>query len=175
MKARVHDRADLEQKLEKLGTTFHKPLTQQDEIYVLASDTHAPSEFGRRILRIRQQEGENILTLKIHQSNELESVEKETTFGDIATMRSILELLGFTKTIELVKHRVQGKLGNYELCLDTVEGLGNFIEAEVFSEDEPQKVQAELWQFLQSLGIKEKDQETRGYDTLMRLKNERDT
>ena len=59
-----------------------------------------------------------------------------------------------------------------EICLDVVEGLGTFIEVEAFADGKTEEVQERLFAFLRTLGIKDEDRVTKGYDTLVREKNE---
>ncbi len=172
VKARVRDPQNLEVKINELGIKLSDSIWQRDSVFVPADDTSIQSQRGRRILRIREQKDKTLLTLKIHQSNELESIEKELAVSDPATMREIIEALGFVQIIQVEKQRRKGKFNQYEICLDSVSDLGDYIEVEVMSTNDPEEVQAELWEFLESLGLTQEDKETRGYDTLVRLKNE---
>ena len=58
------------------------------------------------------------------------------------------------------------------ICLDKVEGLGEFIEVEKITEqDDSIQTQKKLFDFLKSLGISEEDQVFKGYDTLIEEQN----
>ena len=59
-----------------------------------------------------------------------------------------------------------------EVCLDSVEGLGDFIWAEKLTEDntDHQQVMDELWTLLERFGASRADEVTDGYDTLMNRK-----
>lgn len=172
VKARVHDKQALLQAFTNLGVTLNEPLTQRDTVYLHKENTDMKSAFGRRILRIREQGRKTILTLKIHQSNELDSIEEEIIVDDAETAKAIIEHLDFVPVTEITKTRQTGHYQDYELCLDSVEGLGDFVEVEIFTDGDATVVQHELFDFLMTLGITKDDQETRGYDTLMRLKRE---
>jgi len=52
------------------------------------------------------------------------------------------------------------------ICLDEVEGLGSFIEVEKTSAEDGEAIQEELFNFLESLGVKREDRVFKGYDTL---------
>jgi adenylate cyclase class 2 len=52
------------------------------------------------------------------------------------TFETMLDRLGFTKTLEVNKWRETYKLGNASVSLDTVDGLGTFAEIEVIAENE---------------------------------------
>ena len=53
-----------------------------------------------------------------------------------ATFETMLDRLGFTRTLEVDKWRETYRLGNASVSLDTVEGLGTFAEIEVITENE---------------------------------------
>ena len=71
-------------------------------------------------------------------------------------MRDILGLLGFEKIVEVHKTRRKMKYNDYEICVDDVHGMGNFIEVEKFSDEPGEKIQSELFNF-KGLGIRGKN------------------
>ena len=78
--------------------------------------------------------------------------------------------MGYHKVVEVHKVRRKTNYNDWEICLDEVDGLGSFVEAEKLGEDgEAEAIQKELFDFLKTLGVKEEDQMTRGYDTLVYL------
>ena len=81
----------------------------------------------------------------------------------------MLLVLGWKPEVEVKKTRKKAKMGEYELCLDRVENLGDYLEIEKLTEDnvDPVKVVAELYGILEPFGLSKKDEESRGYDTLM--------
>lgn len=101
----------------------------------------------------------------------IQNLEKEIDVSDKNTLKDIIELLDFEKTVEVHKKRRRGKYNDYEICLDEVEGLGSFIEVEKMSDEDGKKVQNELFDFLKTLGIKDEDRILIGYDSMMWLKN----
>jgi len=56
--------------------------------------------------------------------------ELETAVGDQTTMEAILEELGFEALETVQKHRERFEHGEYTVTLDTVAGLGEFVEVE---------------------------------------------
>ena len=60
-------------------------------------------------------------------------------------------------------------MGDIELCLDEVPPLGVFLELEkLCAEDvDPIKVEAELLELVERLGITYKERMSKGYDVLM--------
>ena len=52
--------------------------------------------------------------------------------------------------------------------------LGTFVEVEKITEDvEAEAVQNELFEFLETLGVKKEDRIVQGYDTLFYLKHQK--
>lgn len=67
-------------------------------------------------------------------------IEYETSVGDSETMKNLLAALGFQEVFTVDKDRQEWKLksddrGEITLCIDTVEGLGSFMELETMIED----------------------------------------
>lgn len=167
VKARVANFKLLLEKLENLGCKISPPITQNDTVYLPNGITFKDISFGSNALRIRIQDGTALLTLKQRQKVELSAIEAETEITDVSNTRRMIELLGYYEAIKINKKRRTTQYKEYSICLDEVETLGNFIEVELFSQDDGAKIQEELFSFLKSLGIKDRDRERKGYDTLM--------
>ena len=171
VKAKVRNLDDLVSKLKEIGCVLNEPVVQDDCIYNKKGVDIRKGYDGSPILRIRKQGEKIIFTLKKNRSNELDCIEKEIEVSDKDILKDILELLDYENTIEVHKKRQRGKYGDYEICLDEVEGLGFFIEVEKMSDEDGEKVQNELFDFLKKLGIEDEDRVFYGYDTLVWLKN----
>lgn len=172
VKARVRDPQQVMTKLKELGITFSDPTTQSDVTFV-DSDYGAYQDFhpGKNILRIRKQGGQCLFTVKQPQKNELDNIEHETEILNPVEFREALLLMGYREAVKIHKTRRKAKFQDLEICLDEVSGLGTYIEVEKITEIESaDQVQAELFSFLEKLGVSASDQETHGYDTLVYLK-----
>lgn len=62
-------------------------------------------------------------------------MEYETAVGDRAVMGKLLEALGYRPAFTVRKTRREFRLDGVTLCLDTVEGLGEFLELETLAAD----------------------------------------
>jgi len=169
IKLKVKDLDFLEKELEKAGCAFSEPITQHDVIYSAKSieEEFDKSKEGDVIIRIRKQNGRAELNLKKQKTYEMDNLEYETEIKDPEEMHQILLILGWKPQIEVKKIRKKGKLGNYNICLDKVEKLGEFVEIEKITDDndDPQVVRKELFDIAKQFGFMESDEETRGYDT----------
>jgi len=172
VKAKIDNFELILEKLNNLGCTLSEPLTQKDMIF-LPSDIpfseirNRAIKQGVNVIRIRNQNGKLILTLKQPQANELDCIEKETVIEDANQMQDMLRLLNYVEVVKINKVRRKCKYQNYEICLDEVENLGNFIKIEKISDEDALKVQEELFQILMQLGVPKENRVLNGYDTLI--------
>lgn len=172
VKAKINNFEDIKNKLIALGCILSEPIIQDDYIYTIKNlDLH--KGYGDYpILRIREQNNNKIIfTLKKNRSNELDCIEKEVEVSDKNTMLEIFELMGYESNVEVHKTRIKCNYGEYEICLDDVRDLGFYIEVEKMSDEDGEKVQNELFDFLQTLGVSREDRVLNGYDTLIWMKN----
>ncbi len=171
VKARVGDHAVLLVKLSTIGCELSEPIIQDDSIFVNFEGPFTDYKPGTNFLRLRKSKGKTVFNLKQPQSNELDCIEHETEVADPEQMRNILKYMGYHEAVQVHKKRQKAKYKEYEICVDEVEGLGSFIEVEKMSDEDGEKVQEELFDFLKSLGVDPKDRVLQGYDTLIYLKN----
>ena len=170
VKAKVKDFDSIISKLKGMDCTLSEPIAQDDYIFnqkgiILGGNHDTP------VLRIREQGGKIIFTLKQIRSGELDCIEKEIEVSDRNILKDIIELLDFEQTVEVHKKRRKGNCRGYEICLDEVEELGSFIEVEKMSDEDGEKVQNELFDFLKELGVNPEDRVFKGYDTQVWLKH----
>ena len=173
IKLKVSDLASIEKQLIEKGCAISDSISQYDVIYSLKSSTEEfeSAKEGDVIIRIRHLKDKSELNLKKQKSNEMDNLEYETVVEDPKAMHLILTTLGWTPIIEIKKTRKKVKMGECEICLDTVDKLGTFIELEKMVDDDssPDEVRAELFAIAREFGLSEKDEETKGYDTQIYL------
>jgi adenylate cyclase class 2 len=175
VKARVKNLEKLKSKLEAMGCVFSKEIEQEDRIFTDSDEDFAAYQPGVNFLRIREQGDKVLFTLKRSRSNELDSIEHEITVNDADELKNIIQSLGYHEAARVNKRRQQTKYKEYQISLDEVEGLGKFIEVEQFTDEESKQAQEQLFKFLESLGVFRNDRVTRGYDTLVYLKEQNRT
>lgn len=154
------------------GIAVTRPVTQHDRVYG-QSGTDGAAENTSPWLRIRTETKngttKHIFTLKRSITHQMDSIEHETEVADAIELESIIAQLSFELYSDLTKTRQKAKMGDIEICIDTVDGLGTFIEAEKLTADDADydAVLRELWAVFESLGISHDDEVTDGYDVLM--------
>lgn len=155
--------------------TVTDPVTQHDRVYGEAG-TDGAAENTSPWLRIRTETKsgmtKHIFTLKRSVTNQMDSIEHETEVANVEELERIIAQLSFELYSDLTKTRQKAKMGDIEICLDTVDGLGTFIEAEKLTTDDADydSVLRELWAVFESLGIRHEDEVVDGYDVLMNKK-----
>lgn len=171
VKAKVEDTKHVLAALSQTGVLIGEPVTQHDVVYARpGARDNDPEE---NWLRIRTENGtRTIFTLKRSVTGELDSIEHETEVADEDELAKIIEYLGYHLYSDLTKTRQKARIGDVEICLDKVDQLGVFVEAEKMSDNDADAntVQSELWQVLDSLGVSRQSEVTEGYDVLMRKK-----
>lgn len=174
IKARVVDKSALLKVLAAKNITIHPPIKQRDRVFGRLDEEGHGFIHGSAWLRIRTEMKDNttkqILTLKKSVTNQMDSIEHETIVENEAELEKIILHLDFVPYSDLTKTRQKANTGNIEICVDTIEGLGDFIEVERLTDEDADydAVASELWELLERLGVRREDNVTDGYDILMR-------
>jgi len=138
--------------IESLGFVKLKVSHQVDRYHVV----NRTFDKRRTYLRLRNNTIKNNFSFDFHQIIS-DIATEETEIGlnssdDIFRMGTILDKLGYPFVCEVDKHRTVYKNGNIELVLDTVKGLGNFIEIEIAGNE----TQENLFQLAQKLSLNDR-------------------
>ncbi len=153
--------------LENNGCVFSEPIVQRDTVYIPNEQLTVPVPPEVNVLRIRRQKDKIFLTLKRPDvNNHLSKLEHELEIADAEQMTEIIKLLGFKVVADTTKTRRKCKINDYEICVDHVEGLGDFLEMEKITDEDPLVVQNALLEFLLKLKIDTSQKMDVGYDVL---------
>ncbi len=151
IKAYCDDHGPVRARLADMGARHAGAGTERDIYY-----NHPARDFAStdEALRIREDGGATVLTYKGPKIGTVSKtrVEEEVTVDDVESLRKILEFLGFTESGSVVKIRERYHLGEMEVCLDAVEGLGLFVELEKI-DVERERVEQELLAVARELGL----------------------
>jgi adenylate cyclase class 2 len=108
-------------------------VVQRDTYYDAPHRDFAETDEALRIRRVeREGEAESHITYKgpIVDDESKTRREHETGVDDGKAVAAALDALGFSPAAEVKKRREQFALGDHVVVLDTVEGLGEFVEVE---------------------------------------------
>lgn len=169
VKYRIQDSAALAVSLKLRGIELGAPVGQDDQAYAPGDWSYGDDRQGVPFARLRTMGGRHVFTVKRPGENLLSCEEHETDVIDRDQMHGAIVAMGFRPTVRIVKVRRTASYGDMLLCVDELDGLGWFLEAErMVSGDEPgEAVQAELCRFVESLGVAaERTEQT--YDWLVR-------
>jgi len=176
IKAKVSNQQALLNTIAQAGIQLSAPIKQHDVVY--GQKGVADNAPGSIWLRIRtENDTRTIFTLKQQYDGGLDSIEHETEVSNPTELHAIIVTLGFTLYSDITKSRRKAKYNGIEICVDTVEGLGSFIEAERITEEHANGdlVAKELWTELEKFGVNRSDEVFDGYDVLMNRQTLRQT
>lgn len=174
IKAQVQDLESLIDKIKYAGYEISEPISQRDEVFTRGE---AAGMKNSVFLRIRQQtivgRTKSVFTLKKVVDGHGDKIECETGVTDGSEMRRAIRELGFAPYSLVEKNRRMAHADRIEICLDSVENLGNFVEFEKLAEEasDHDAVVDELWDFAEQFGVNRADAVNKGYDVLTREKN----
>jgi adenylate cyclase class 2 len=178
IKFKAPDSAQILQHLQELGCVLSEPVTQHDTLYSYNGSTKewdaVKGKVGQVVMRIRRQGNTAVFNLKQQLTSEMDNIETETEVGDADAINKILGIIGYTPQVEVKKTRQKCKYNGYEICVDTVEQLGSFVEVEKLTDDDadPLQVRGEIFKVAGLLGLSPSDEEALGYDTqIFQLRN----
>jgi adenylate cyclase class 2 len=132
-------------------------VTQVDTYYDAPHRDFADTDEALRV-RTERRDGEETtkLTYKgpLLEAESKSREEHETAVADPGAIRNIIDGLGFTPAAEVRKERTFFELDGYTVTLDTVEGLGEFVEVETEIDDADIELAREgAVELLDSLGL----------------------
>ena len=168
IKAKVANKRSLIDSITRTGVQLSAPIKQHDVVY--GQKDVADNAPGSIWLRIRtENDSKAIFTLKQQYQGGLDSIEHETEVSNADELASIISKLDFSLYSDLTKTRQKAQFNDIEICVDDVEGLGVFIEAEQLAEEnaDGQSIVEELWAELEKFNISRSDEVLEGYDVLL--------
>lgn len=135
MKFRSPDNEEVEAALRKLGARKLSDETIEDTYYNRQGTDFAASD---EALRLRKHMGRTELTYKgprVNASTAKAREELSVSLDDGLSATRILERLGFEKFLTVRKRRAAYRLDALGIDVDDVEGLGQFVELEILTDD----------------------------------------
>jgi adenylate cyclase class 2 len=128
---------------------------QIDEYFTPSHRNFIKTRPAKEWLRLRSEENNYSITYKnwyfTKEGKSYHCDEFETTIGDIKQLKNILKVLNFKSLVTIDKIRKTWKYKNYEIAVDAVRGLGNFVEIEYKGKEksvDPQAITEEMINFL---------------------------
>jgi len=155
--------------LEK-NADFKSEEHQIDEYFSPAHRNFTEVRPVKEWLRLRDSGDEHYITYKDWHYDESgrshHCDEYETKIEDLGQLRKILDVLNFRLNVKVDKLRKTWVYKDYEVAIDSVKGLGDFVEIEYIGKDkevDPKKITEEMVNFLKSIGCGKIERNYMGY------------
>lgn len=134
VKAYAANLARVEERLKEMGAVFIGEVCEKDAYFNHPNRNFAETD---EALRIRVADKQSFLTYKGRKIDAKSKTreEIEVALGDAYSAKLLLMRLGFKPVAEVKKIRKRYKVGEFEICLDDVEGVGTFVEVETKGEN----------------------------------------
>jgi adenylate cyclase class 2 len=168
LKVAVEGFSAIRKKLKEIHAKRVCAINQTDVYY-----DHPLRDFRKthEILRIRVEKPEKlVLTYKspVPSRRSKTRIEYEVNFDDAPSIRNILKALEFKPLVTVIKRRETWKLKDVSIHLDTVNGLGRFVEIEAVCRKEEKNIAEDmLFSTLSDLNLKDKPIITKSYFEMM--------
>ncbi len=170
LKAKISNIDEISNFLLKLGARLNKEIEEFDEYFQHPCRDFTKTDEAFRIRKISSEDKYRI-TYKGPKINTISKTreEIELRIDDIKGFTKILDRLGFKSVGKVEKKRKSYQLNEITISLDTVKGLGNFIEMEILvkNKDEINSKLNILFSFGEKIGIKKEDYIQRSYLELL--------
>ncbi len=158
IQVRIENSKPLTEFLEK-NADFQAEKHQVDEYFSPSHRNFIEPRPIKEWLRLRDSSGTYSINYKNWQYEEdgksNYADEYETKIGDLGKLKKILDVLNFKSIVTVDKLRKTWMYEDYEIALDTIKGLGDFVEIEYKGNDEkvdPKKITEEMVRFLKDIG-----------------------
>jgi adenylate cyclase, class 2 len=142
--------------LRSVGIRFGKASEQDDQAYGPGDWDYSQSRIGVTFARLRSSGGKHLFTVKRPVTDVRTCIEHECFVSDRKAMHEAIVLMGFRPTVRIVKTRAMASRGDYTFCLDSVHGLGRFLEVECLAgvDDDAELARAEIDAFVREIGLR---------------------
>lgn len=131
-------------------------------------------------LRLRTKKDKHYITYKVDNFDNnkkwLYSDEYETEISDIKQLEKIISLLGLKKLLTINNKKTIYKSDKYEIALEEVENLGNFLEVEYCTEEDVdiRKIKQDIQSFIDNLELKVSEELNMGKPEMILKRNKID-
>lgn len=171
IKVKVDNVTPLIALVEKEGH-YEGEVNQIDEYFTPAHKNYVSAFPINEWLRLRNEDGKfSINYKKYHRDDDGKSLycdEFETQVGAIDKIEKIFGALGIKSLVKVEKSRRQWAYKDYEIAIDSVAGLGEFVEIEFNGKSaEPKRTTSEMVTFLKGLDVGRIQQNHQGYPFML--------
>lgn len=132
-KFKLKDRNAFFEKLKQKGVIFSETVEQNDIIFFRKGKNFSDLEDGEPVIRIRQEQDKAKVTIKKYISGIMDREEIEYEILDVSAFRKFLNLMNCNPIVSVKKTRMKGMYHETVVTIDSVIGLGDYVELEILS------------------------------------------
>ncbi len=155
IRAKINNKSEVQSKLKEIGAILEKSVQQEDRIFghEMFLDENKMIVEGGLSARIRQVDQSVWLEFKEISRNKGAGVEIKADLDNMEEGLRFFEKLGFKEAFAVVKQREIYEFEQFEICLDQVDKLGDFVEIEkmVADSSEIEEVKKQCLELLQKI------------------------
>lgn len=171
-KFRLKNHAELRAQLKELDAKRLRTEHQIDTYYNAPHRDFLAKPIVNEWLRLREEDGQAYITYKcwlpLEAKVKTHCDEFESELGDAEAARKLLEALNFTELIVVDKQREEWRFDDLIVALDTVKGMGDFVEFEYNGNaDSVVEAQKCIEQGITALGVELGERSFVGYPKMM--------
>ena len=169
LKFKVNDYNKIYQKLLQMGCIFGKKIVQRDAVFFHKDNKNYDINFQTIVIRTRIiDDSIKQVTLKRRMDDSCASREIEFLVENTEKVDEFIDSLGFVKTIEFTKERMQTTLGEFNICFDKIDELGQYVEIEIITNDNNiQQYKNKIINFASYIGIDINNIESKYYPQII--------
>ena len=175
IQVKIKSPKDVERKLRKVGK-FVKTRKQVDKYFVPVQRNFLAKEMPIEYLRVRHEKNRDHLNysyLHFYKNGWLRKTDEyETLVEKPEIVEEIFKKIGLITKVTVNKTRKYFDCGNFEVTLDQIKGLGNFMEVEAKKDfGDVDKTRKACQKFLDDLNIKYEIKRLMGYPRMLYWKS----
>lgn len=175
LKFRLLDKQVFIEKLRKLGIVLSEEREQNDTIFFRRGKGFADLKDGEPVIRIREENNRVKATLKKYVYGITDREEIECGVSDANLFCDFLIALDCVPVVTVNKTRAKGSYAGATITLDHVDGLGDFTEIEIMSDqEETDSNSRKLKDIIIDLELDMRDLVSIPYDEMLFLKGKED-
>ena len=174
LKVKILSKEEIINKLENLNFIKSSLVVETDTYFTSSHHDFISLDEALRIRNVLNKSTNETKSVITYKGAKLDNVslsrkELETEVKDSKIVKEILENIGFNAVPPLIKERQYLKNNNITACVDTVKGLGEYLELEIIVENNSDKEKSlvELENLLLKLGYSMKDTISTSYLSML--------
>ena len=172
LKFKLESSKEYIERLRQNGVSLSPPVQQCDTIFFRSGKCFQDLPGGEPVIRIRQANHTIKTTVKRYIMGIAAREEVECVITDVDSFKKYLSILDFFPIVIVKKERRKGSYRGTTITVDRVEGLGDYTEIEIVTQDESVCGLEIIKRVANELGLEERHLVSTPYDEMLFMKGE---